>query len=58
MKFAKSFLKNKIFVATDNLKIKKIVEREAFKAILIKRKCLTGTDRVLRLLKKLDLSTL
>ena len=45
--------KNKIFVATDNLKIKKVVEDNFFKSILVKKKCFTGTDRVYEASKKI-----
>ncbi len=42
----KSINKNKIFVATDDQRIKKVVEKNKFKVLLTSRKCKTGTDRV------------
>ena len=42
----KTISKNKIFVATDDKRIKKVVEKNKFKVLLTSRKCKTGTDRV------------
>ena len=38
--------RKKVFVATENKKIKNLVKNNDFKAIMTSSKCLTGTDRV------------
>ena len=43
-----------LYIATDNLKIKKVVERSNYKCILTSKKCLTGTDRVAEASKKIN----
>ncbi|MDA8727122.1 3-deoxy-manno-octulosonate cytidylyltransferase [Candidatus Pelagibacter bacterium] len=45
--------KNKIFVATDNFKIKKVCDKYNIKTIMTSSKCLTGTDRVAEVAKKI-----
>ena len=44
--------KNKIVVATDSLKIKKVCDEYNIKSIITSDKCLTGTDRVAEVAKK------
>ena len=46
--------KDKIIVATDNLKIKKVCEKYKIKTIMTSTKCLTGTDRVAEVSKKIN----
>ena len=36
----------KIIVATDDQRIKRIVEKNNFKSVITSKNCLTGTDRV------------
>tara|TARA_E500000178_G_C17036417_1_gene763659 strand:- start:6980 stop:7708 length:729 start_codon:yes stop_codon:yes gene_type:complete len=43
-----------LFVATENSKIKDIVEKNNFNAIMTSKKCLTGTDRVAEASKKIN----
>jgi len=50
---SKALNKKNIFVATDNYKIKKIVERNNFKSIMTSKVCKTGTDRVAEASKKI-----
>lgn len=50
---AKAISKNLIYVATDNKKIKKKCEEYGFNSIITKKKCLTGTDRVAEIAKKI-----
>ena len=45
--------RNKIVVATDSLKIKKICDQYDMKSMITSNKCLTGTDRVAEVAKKL-----
>lgn len=45
--------KKNIVVATDNFKIKNFVAKKKYKAILTSKKCLTGTDRVAEISKKI-----
>ena len=44
---------NKIFVATDNFKIKKVCDKYNIKTIMTSASCLTGTDRVAEVAKKI-----
>ena len=44
---------NKIFVATDNFKIKKVCDKYNIKTIMTSTNCLTGTDRVAEVAKKI-----
>ena len=50
---SKAVNKKNIFVATDNYKIRKIVERNNFKSIMTSKACKTGTDRVAEASKKI-----
>tara|TARA_B100002019_G_scaffold246334_1_gene224143 strand:+ start:131 stop:862 length:732 start_codon:yes stop_codon:yes gene_type:complete len=50
---AKVVSKDKIFVATDNLKIKNVCDDYNIKSIITSNKCLTGTDRVAEVAKKI-----
>ena len=45
--------KNKIIVATDSYKIKKVCDEYKIKSIITSNKCLTGTDRVAEVSKKI-----
>ena len=45
--------KNKIIVATDSLKIKNVCNEYNIKSIITSNKCLTGTDRVAEVAKKI-----
>ena len=45
--------KNKIIVATDSYKIKKVCDEYGIKSIITSNKCLTGTDRVAEVSKKI-----
>ena len=45
--------KNKIIVATDSYKIKKVCDEYEIKSIITSNKCLTGTDRVAEVSKKI-----
>ena len=49
---SKVIAKDKILVATDNIKIVKECNKYGFKAKLTSKKCLTGTDRVSEIAKK------
>lgn len=49
---SKAVAKDKILVATDNIKIVKECNKYGFKATLTSKKCLTGTDRVSEVAKK------
>ena len=53
---AKVVNKDKIIVATDNLKIKKVCDRYKIKSIITSNRCLTGTDRVAEVAKKIKCS--
>ena len=46
--------KNNIIVATDSLKIQKVCEQYNMKSIITSNKCLTGTDRVAEVAKKIN----
>ena len=48
--------KNKIVVATDSLKIKNVCDEYNIKSIITSDKCLTGTDRVAEVAKKIKSS--
>ena len=50
----KTIGKDNLYVATDNLKIKKVVEESSYKCVLTSNKCLTGTDRVAEAAKKIN----
>ena len=50
---AKVVGKNNVFIATDDIKIIKVVNFYKFKYILTSRKCLTGTDRVAEASRKI-----
>ena len=50
---AKVVNKNKIIVATDSYKIKKVCDSYKIKSIITSNKCLTGTDRVAEVAKKI-----
>ena len=45
--------KNKIIIATDSYKIKKVCDEYKIKSIITSNKCLTGTDRVAEVAKKI-----
>ena len=51
---AKAFDRKKIFVATDSKKIFSLCKNYDYKSIMIKDKCLTGTDRVALASKKIN----
>ena len=53
---AKVVSKDKIVVATDNLKIKNVCNEYNIKSIITSKKCLTGTDRVAEVAKKIKCS--
>ena len=42
-----------IFIATDNVKIERAVSRMGYKVIMTSKKCLTGTDRLAEVSKKI-----
>lgn len=42
-----------VYVATDNVKIKKICENNKIKVIMTNKNCLTGTDRIAEVAKKI-----
>ena len=46
--------KEKIIVATDNTKIKKVCDEYKINSLITSKKCLTGTDRVAEVAKKID----
>lgn len=50
---AKAIEKKNVYVATDSLKIKKIVKKYKFNCIMTNSNCLTGTDRVAEVSKKI-----
>lgn len=50
---AKAVGKENVFIATENILIKRKVESIGFKAIMTSKKCLTGTDRVAEVAKKI-----
>jgi 3-deoxy-manno-octulosonate cytidylyltransferase (CMP-KDO synthetase) len=43
---------SKILIATDDLRIKKVCEKENINVIMTSKKCLTGTDRIAEVAKK------
>jgi len=45
--------KSKIIVATDDQRIQKLCEKEDIKTIMTSKKCLTGTDRIAEVSKKI-----
>ena len=49
----KVFPLNKILVATDDQRIKKVCEKENIKTLITSKKCLTGTDRIAEVAKKI-----
>ena len=49
---SKSVKKNKILVATDDMRIKKECEKEGFRSMITSKNCFTGTDRVYEIAKK------
>ena len=51
---SKAIDKKNIYVATDSKKISSLCEKHGFKSIIIKNKCLTGTDRVALASKKIS----
>ncbi len=51
---SKAVDKDKVFIATDSIKIKKIVKKFNYNCILTSSKNLTGTDRVAEASKKID----
>ena len=53
---AKVISKDKIVVATDSLKIKKVCDQYKIKSIITSNRCLTGTDRVAEVAKKIKCS--
>ena len=50
---AKAVGKENIFIATDNVKIERAVSRMGYKVIMTSKKCLTGTDRLAEVSKKI-----
>ena len=46
--------KDKIIVATDSLKIKKVCDKYNINSIITSDKCLTGTDRVAEIARKIN----
>ena len=48
--------KDKIIIATDSLKIKKVCDEYKIKSLITSSKCLTGTDRVAEVAKKIKCS--
>ncbi len=50
---AKVINKKNLYVATDNKKIAKVVNKEGYKALMTSKNCLTGTDRVAEAAKKI-----
>ncbi len=53
---AKVVNKDKIIVATDSFKIKKVCDKYEIKSMITSDKCLTGTDRVAEVSKKIKCS--
>ena len=53
----KAVSSKKIYIATDNELIKKTCELEGAQVIMTSSKCLTGTDRVAEVSKKIDVKT-
>ena len=48
------FDRQKILVATDSIKIKNFLKKKSYKAVMTSEKCLTGTDRVAEIAKKIN----
>ena len=44
---------SKILIATDDLRIKKVCEKKHINVIMTSKKCLTGTDRIAEVAKKI-----
>ena len=44
---------NNLYIATDSKKIENVVIRAGYKSIITSKKCLTGTDRVAEVAKKI-----
>ena len=44
--------KSKILIATDDVRIKKVCEREKINVVMTSKNCLTGTDRIAEVAKK------
>lgn len=51
---AKALKKSDVYIATDDLQIKGIVEEAGFQVIMTSENCLTGTDRVAEAANKID----
>lgn len=49
---AKVIPKSKILVATDDLRIKNVCQKENIKVVMTSKNCLTGTDRIAEVAKK------
>ena len=49
----KVFKRKDIYIATDNNKIKEVVIKFGFNAVMTKKECLTGTDRIAEAAKKI-----
>ena len=49
----KVFTRDKIFVATDDKRIKKFCDQSKIKCIITSKQCLTGTDRIAEVAKKI-----
>ena len=45
--------RNNLYIATDDKKIEKVVKNENYKVVMTSAKCLTGTDRVAEVAKKI-----
>ena len=52
----KKFLSENVFVATDSKKIFNLIKKNGYNAIMTSKKCLTGTDRVAEVTKKINSS--
>tara|TARA_X000000950_G_scaffold132263_1_gene164820 strand:+ start:973 stop:1722 length:750 start_codon:yes stop_codon:yes gene_type:complete len=50
---AKAVGKENVYIATDNIEIEKTVSRIGYKVIMTSEKCLTGTDRLAEVSKKI-----
>jgi len=48
--------KDKVIIATDSFKIKKVCDEYKIKSLITSSKCLTGTDRVAEVAKKIKCS--
>ena len=47
--------KEKIFIATDDKRIRELCSKHKINCVMTSKKCLTGTDRIAELSKKLKL---